>query len=49
MEKWKTITEGKTKLLIPITGAFGENIKGRDKKAPVFYNPKMEQIGRAHV
>ncbi len=42
MEKWKTITEGKTKLIIPKEGAFGENRKGREKKAPVFYNPKME-------
>ncbi|MFQ5975001.1 MAG: tRNA (guanine(10)-N(2))-dimethyltransferase [Candidatus Hydrothermarchaeales archaeon] len=42
MEKWKTIKEGKTKLIIPKEGAFGENRKGREKKAPVFYNPKME-------
>lgn len=39
---YKQITEGKTKLLIPEEGKFGETEAGRIRKAPVFYNPRMK-------
>ncbi|MEE8401612.1 MAG: tRNA (guanine(10)-N(2))-dimethyltransferase [Candidatus Hydrothermarchaeaceae archaeon] len=39
---FKEITEGQTKLLVPEKGTFGATKKGGEKKAPVFYNPRMK-------
>jgi tRNA (guanine26-N2/guanine27-N2)-dimethyltransferase len=39
---WTEKVEGKTTLLVPERGTFGTTAGGRDKKAPVFYNPRMK-------
>lgn len=38
----KEITEGQTRLLVTEKGILGRTDKGREKKAPVFYNPRMK-------
>jgi tRNA (guanine26-N2/guanine27-N2)-dimethyltransferase len=38
---YKLITEGKTELLVPVQGAFGKKVSGKDRKPPIFYNPHM--------
>jgi tRNA (guanine26-N2/guanine27-N2)-dimethyltransferase len=35
------ITEGQTRLMVAKKGTLGKTDKGREKKAPVFYNPRM--------
>jgi tRNA (guanine26-N2/guanine27-N2)-dimethyltransferase len=38
---YKIITEGGTKLYVPVLGSFGKLASGGDRKSPVFYNPHM--------
>lgn len=38
----KEIIEGKTRLLVPEPGKYGVTKKGRERKPPVFYNPRMK-------
>lgn len=38
---YKIITEGKTRFYVPVEGAFGKRVSGKDRKPPVFYNPYM--------
>ena len=39
---FKEITEGQTRLMVAKKGTMGKTDKGREKKAPVFYNPRMK-------
>jgi len=39
---FREITEGKTRLLVPEKGTFGQTEKGREQRPPVFYNPRMK-------
>ena len=39
---FREITEGQTQLLVTGKGTLGRTDKGREKKAPVFYNPRMK-------
>jgi tRNA (guanine26-N2/guanine27-N2)-dimethyltransferase len=39
---FKIITEGNTRLYVPMEGSFGKRASGGDKKPPVFYNPHMK-------
>jgi tRNA (guanine26-N2/guanine27-N2)-dimethyltransferase len=38
---YRIITEGKTRLYVPVEGSFGKRASGKDKKPSVFYNPHM--------
>jgi tRNA (guanine26-N2/guanine27-N2)-dimethyltransferase len=39
---WKEIVEGETRLRVPVRGSFGSTAKGKVRKPPVFFNPRME-------
>lgn len=39
---FREITEGQTRLMVAKKGTLGKTDKGREKKAPVFYNPRMK-------
>src|SRR3990172_1687374 len=41
LNMYKIVTEVKTRLYVPVEGAFGKRASGRNKKPPVFYNPHM--------
>lgn len=42
MGTYETVVEGRTDLKVPVKGSFGKRTDGTDRKAPVFYNRRME-------